>query len=257
MRTYTPLVAPEVQGAAANESIKVLTERLRKRLPFFFFKYGDGALECIYHQDRHHTCDHELYTPELAQALLQAWNVSVDKPNVYVGDWATASFSEEDAYTLYEAEWRRLVDGRKVNWLHFECTLPMPYRPEEPLLAFYQALHDYPGSKVMIGPESMLRAASTYLHCHRGVGIPMAEDLLHILPYVEDKVRELGPFDVLLYAAGMAGNVLVTKLWQERPERTYISLGSSLDPLCRGKTRGQQYTPRQAKMFFARLNANA
>ena len=66
-------------------------------------------------------------------------------------------------------------------------------------------------------------------------------------------------FDVLLWAAGMAGTIPVVRLWEKFPSRTYINLGSAMDPLTRsatepkGYTRSGQLSHARAKEFFREL----
>ena len=85
----------------------------------------------------------------------------------------------------------------------------------------------------------------------RHVITPM-KDLHRHLDSVSHELRR-EPFDVLLYGAGMAGNIPAISNWVVYPERTFINLGSALDPLFRGKSRRQQISPERARVMFREL----
>ena len=62
------------------------------------------------------------------------------------------------------------------------------------------------------------------------------------------------PFQILLYGAGMAGNIAAVKCWERFPDRTYINLGSALDPLFNAhQTRSQQLSHADARELFKEL----
>ena len=55
-----------------DQSAALLSRRIRHRMPFFFVRYGDGAIECI-NGKKGRTCDFEEYSSELGSDLLAAW----------------------------------------------------------------------------------------------------------------------------------------------------------------------------------------
>ena len=65
-------LASKHTALSADESAALLTWKIRRQEPFFFVRYGDGAIECL--KDRGgQTCDGERYSLELAEGLLSAW----------------------------------------------------------------------------------------------------------------------------------------------------------------------------------------
>lgn len=228
----------------ADQSAHRMAKMLRDRVPFFYLRFGDGALECISgHKGR--TCDGERYSPELGVELLRAWVAASRGQNVYLGDWLSASFSGPKDQTRYESLYETLIGSARPKFLHFEALLLM--RQSEALLDFYRAVKRDPRKKLLMGPKENAGAANM-------LGAEFLEVPMNNL--FECRANILGQlfareFDVLLYGAGMAGNIPVARCWEQYPNRTYIHLGSALDPLFRGRSRQQQLQPNVARKLFA------
>jgi hypothetical protein len=127
-------------------------------------------------------------------------------------------------------------------------------RESEALVDFYRAVREDKRRKLYIGPMGNLSVASDALGC-RFMQVPMQNLARYTEPLTEDLLAS--DFDVLLFGAGMAGNIPVVKCWEKYPERTYISLGSALDPLGRGPSRKQQISPERARAMFAKIERTA
>jgi hypothetical protein len=227
----TPSKTPSADASAA-----ILIDYLKRAEPFFFVRYGDGALECIYDGDGR-TCDGEIYTPELGRALLDTWaRLASAETKVFAGDWQSASFGNGSGNNREAERWEALAIGARVEWIHFETLLLM--RESASLVELYRTIRHDRRRKIYIGPEKNAGAAR-FLQARHMV-TPM-------IPNLYDKLEPLGraldafePFEVVLYGAGMAGNVLAVDSWEKHRDRTYISLGSALDPLFGHKSRSQQ-----------------
>jgi SAM-dependent methyltransferase len=233
-----------------DESAALLTGKLHRQEPFLFLRYGDGALECINGGllGQGHTCDGEQYAPDLGRALQDAWDRCIQGPNVYVGDWLSADFSH-DRSTEYRAQYAKLIGNAKPNWLNFGCLLVG--RESGALLDFYRAVKADPRRKVYLGPAEHAPAAKM-LGCEHVI-TPMRDLFACVDSIYEKLARDPFGFDILLWAAGMAGTIPVVKLWEKFPGRTYINLGSAMDPLTRGYTRSGQLTKARALEFFREL----
>jgi hypothetical protein len=235
----------------ADESAKILTAHLKLHDPFFFVRYGDGALECIYDEGYSiaGTCDGEVYTRDLGLALLAAWaRLEASSGPVYAGDWQSASFGGGSGHNREEERWAALTDGSPFIWVHFEALLLMRESPE--LIDFYRTVRGDPRRKVYIGPLKN-RNAAAFLGA-RHVVTPMVPDLINQVPAVVE-ILERHDFEVCLYGAGMAGNVIAVESWARHPDRTYISLGSALDPLFGAKTRTQQLPRARLERLFREM----
>jgi hypothetical protein len=234
----------------ADESAVFLTEKLREREPFLFLRYGDGAIECIYGLGSGKTCDQERYSRDLGRDLKEVWDAALvtttpyaPQREVYVGDWLSASFGP-DRRSEYAHEYTELLGDARPRFLHFEALLLT--RESQALLNFYRTIKADPRRKVYLGPQAHAAGARA-LGC-RHVVTPM-QDLVSQVDRIAGQLNGM-EFDVLLWAAGMAGAIPVVRNWMDHPERTYINLGSALDPLDRGRTRSGQLTRQRAGQFF-------
>jgi hypothetical protein len=220
----------------ADQTAELFTTKLQKFEPFYFIRYGDGALECIYGLAGKggQTRDLEAYHPGLGRMLLEAWNTLMQGSNVYVGDWLSASFNDQGtgAYLQY---YEKLIGNALPHWVHPEALLFM--RESQALAEFYRVAAADPRRKVYLGPKQNNPAARLLDALH--IEIPMVRDLVPYLEAIQDALTR-SDFEVLYYGAGMAGNIAVIRTWTQFPGRTYIHLGSALDILGRGKTRQQQ-----------------
>ena len=167
---------------------------------------------------------------------------------VYVGDWLSASFDATSIYARYEQHYAELIGDGKPTFLHFESLLLM--RESQALLDFYRTVKADTRRKLYMGPAANAAAAKMLGAEH--LVTPMT-GLFDECPRLTHELFSRD-FDVLLYGAGMAGNIPAICCWEEFPERTYVNLGSALDPLFMGrKTRMQQILPLKARIFFRSL----
>jgi SAM-dependent methyltransferase len=229
----------------ADETAQLFTRLLHERKPFFYVRFGDGALECIYKSGiSRQTCDGEKYSPQLASELKRIWNALMTGSNTYVGDWLTASFGP-DRRGEYPAEYADLIGDATPNWVHFEGLLLM--RNSIALSDFYKTVARDPRPKVLMGPLCMTGAAKMLRCTH--VVTPMTDNLLPFVSSLREQLASIN-FEILLYGAGMGGNIPAVDSWIQHPERTYINLGSALDPLFRGHTRTTQISNADARQLL-------
>lgn len=231
----------------ADASAGFLAGKILLREPFLFFRYGDGALECMAGQAGG-TRDREIYYPELGLELMRAWCAAVNAPDVFIGDWQSASFDPRSERARYAKQYENLIGLSQPRFLHFESLLLM--RESEALLDFYRAVKADRRRKLFMGPEE-LKVAANMLGAEHLV-TPMVPDLHAYLETADIKLWQCD-FEVLLYGAGMAANIQAIKCWERFPERTYINLGSALDPIGRGVTRTRQLSPKRALAFLREL----
>lgn len=230
-------------------SAQILTQLIKSRRPFFFVRYGDGAVECMNGLGSR-TCDQEYYSAALGADLRAAWNLVMRLSLPVVGDWLSASFQQYNVATQYEAEYRDLV---KQSWflgplfVHFEALLLN--RPSKDLVDFYRAVKDDLRRKVFFGPAECAGAARMLDARH--VVAPM-KDLHQHIGTLEDEILREEP-DVILYGAGMAGTIPVARIAARHHYITCVNLGSAMDPLFRGNTRTQQLSHLDARNLFKEL----
>ncbi len=233
----------------SDESALVLTRDTEARVPFYFIKLGDGAIECVNGYGKG-TCDGEKYTPALAAELTRALKTLGMHHRLYVGDWMTAAFESHTERTRYAAEYGKLMSHVTVHrWLSFDCLLLM--RESAELLGFYRSVRNDARRKLLLGPSAW-EPVARLLECNF-LGLPVMHNLLDLVPQITDElIRQ--DFDVLLYGAGLAGHVSVIDCWTKHPDRTYVNVGSAFDPAtARGRSRTQQISTHRAKAFLDKV----
>lgn len=229
-----------------DQSADFMSLSLKARIPFFFTKYGDGALQCI-HKIGHGTRDGEPYTQGLAASLLRSWDVIRSYPYLYLADWLSASFDERE-HGMHEDLYREFVANARPVWLHYQAVLIE--RQSDSLLNFYRTLKEDPRRKVIMGPVEWAPAMDM-LNAEKHIVTPM-KDLFGYIGNLDCALHDTKA-DIVLYGAGMAGTIPVIEQWRRRPDATYISLGSALDPLFRKNSRIDQLPMRVARQFFREL----
>lgn len=239
--SYTP-----ESFAAADAGASFLTFQLIHHTPFFFLRFGDGFLECVAGRSGM-TCDFEPYSTFLAGDLMNAWWKIIGYDRLVLGDWQTAAFTAADEHTRYRQQYENMIEPHSPARIHFESLLLM--RESTLLVDFYRAVRKDARRKLFMGPEE-----------NRGAAKMMGADFLPIpLTNLHEARWDVYDalcarnFDVLLYGAGMAGNIPVIDYWSENRDKTYVNLGSAMDPLFRGKSRRQQLPTDTLRRMFADL----
>lgn len=233
---------------SADQSASFLAGKLRRQERFSYWRFGDGFLECVAGKSGA-TCDGEPYSPALAAQLMRCWRDICDGgEDVYLGDWQSASFSGPRDPARYADQHRALIGERRLNWLHFEALLLM--RESAALADFYRAVREDPRKKLFMGPAGN-RGACVLLNAE------FLETPMRNLGYCVGNLTEqllASDFEVLLFGAGMAGNIPAVSCWKRHPERTYISLGSAMDTLFRGRSRQQQLPSARARELMQQVS---
>ena len=132
-------------------------------------------------------------------------------------------------------------------WLHYETFLLMRLTKE--LRDLYRVIATDPRPKVLIAPSRLAGAANLLRAKH--VQVPLrgacgvVQELVYSLQHKE--------WEVALFCSGRSAKLAMAALCQEFPERTYLDLGSALDPLFGFQTRTGQVSTKQAWEYFAEL----
>lgn len=223
---------------------------LKAQIPFFFTKYGDGALQCI-NGIGTRTRDGEVYSSHLARELLRTWAMLKDRhKRLYLADWFSARFDAKQT-GLHEAEYLDFVKGCNPTWLNYEAVLID--RQTQPLISFYETLKRDPRRKVIMGPAEWLPAVKM-LNADGIIVTPMG-GVFEVRDFLLEQLVKTRP-EIVLYGAGMAGTIPVIDHWGMLgmfTGATYISLGSALDPLFRCQSRIDQLPMHQAQRAFRHL----
>lgn len=255
-----------------EESTSFLTKKLQNQEPFVFVKFGDGDLYWMA-QNPVAIAGGETYRPGIDEELRKAADTLRRLPYVYFGDQLTCGSgpyleSEQTVFIKQSLEKNGIpfqleeFSGEHVSmqtivpderWLHFECLLL--HRQSAELLEFYRSIKQNQRTKAFIGGWK-LYGASVMLGVNNNLYSVVDDRNAHAEKH---RIAHLSRFytevywDILLLSAGRASKLIAAALAPQFPDRTIIELGSALDPLFIGRTRGEQLDPEVAREFFKEL----
>lgn len=245
MSTATMVVRPSYWNTIldADESCAFLTNKLIRREPFIYVRFGDADIDWMCGGNTP-TCDGELHRPGIMNELLNAWDTLLQLPHFYLGD--AASFSTP-TYSLIMDGYRELRRGHVIRDLHTEALLL--HRKSQPLLEFYRTLAADTRIKVLVGPHRITNATSMLGAYFYGVHATQASESAKLTADVLSGVS----WEILLTACGRASKLIAARLGERFPDRTIIELGSAMDPLFVGCTRSEQLPMDEAREFVGEL----
>jgi hypothetical protein len=246
-----------------NATALLLANRVRQKVPTGHFRFGDGQIQAIVHAgSKMCTSAGEVYSKELGPELERVMAGVFSSPEALIGDssWHATIWDQYPRVPgqdtgIYLRTWLKYADALKGTFVHYEVpslletnSMPWPSR-KDALQDFFRAVrHDdrrkaFMGPQVISGTAAILKAE--YIEYPR-----------HYTDISEIKGRLDGKtFDVLIYAAGIGGAIPVFDCWRQHPERSFINIGSAMDPLFMGRTRSQHVSVDEARAFFARVQA--
>jgi hypothetical protein len=235
---------------SADLSAEILTDKLRVQQPFTFVRFGDADIPWMLGRGEvEQTCDGEKNRDGLGRDLQIAWDRLVSFPNYLCGDLCTMSSPAED---WVQDEFRRLCSEapRPLTMLHTEALLIHRLSPR--LRGFYEAVRRDQRTKVLVGPWRIKMAADLL----RAQFVPIHSTHAHEPGEIKATLTKIKPFfnwGVLLIAGGRASKILAAHMVKHFPTRTVVELGSALDPLFVGQTRGEQIPMEEARAYFSGL----
>lgn len=233
----------EHHWASVERSVGILSTWYMSRVPFFFVRIGDGAIECLSGRPGM-TCDGEPYSETMAIALKRAIaKLKAAGDQVHWGDWRLATGGSVPRYVQ---EWEELIEIQDRRLLHYEAMLLMSCIEQQH--NFFKIVKRDRRTKVIIGAEHNIDA-SHFLAAHY---YPVPMDGRPRNGEIIKALEELKP-EVILFGAGMAGLVEVVEYWNKERNTTCLHLGSALDPLFYKCTRSRQASKSQLLAFYEDL----
>jgi hypothetical protein len=231
---------------SADQSAKILTEKLMNRERFIYVRLGDVDVPWMVGRSGiDQTCDGEPYRFGIGGDLMVAWHILCRSPFFLCGDLGTM---EDPAAIEVQMDFGSLC--APYPWLHFlHSEALLIHRLTESLRGFYRTMRNHDRPKVLIGPHRVA-AAADFL---RARFIPIHSTHAHT-PGEMRKIRDQYQFldaDIVLLVGGRASKLIAADL--APTDKTVIELGSALDPLFYGRTRSAQIEPLEARAYFSAL----
>lgn len=242
-----------------DESRVFLSMLLRQQIPFVYDKIGDYQLEVMWDlwDTGRQTCDGERSFPTSKDLLWEYWDTLKAvalKRLVLIGHWLHGPTHGPDNEMLHESEYRTMCEHAYFRYLDHTAPLLMTLTPA--LIQFYGALRNDTRRKVLVSSSLVATEAPQMLQADSFI-IPGPEDNRdpgEFLPQLSGQLNERDD-DILILAAGPKSNLLLGHLlrYPSAADKTFINIGSGLDPLFLGKTRSEQVEPEAAREYFKEL----
>lgn len=203
----------------------LICEKLRKREPFSFARYGDGEFNAIYGK-KGHNCDGHEYFPDMGKRLREALE---SKPNYIVG---------LQPLTLASDRWPQIQkDFPGIDWVDADSI------HNASIDGRLQTLFPFFSKGIFVGPNHIVRAVKNRLV------IPLLNCWIDY-DRVHDTLAEMlygrsGEYIVIFLCASMMSEVIIEDF--KYSGHTFIDMGSVLDP----------YTGVKSRRYHHKLNINA
>lgn len=194
---------------------------IRDRMPFALASYGDGEWQCILGEPGEN-CDGTKYTIELSDALAE----TLLHP---VGQWC--SFFDVSCSLREDA----------ITWIDRHCP-PIHWIAQRPygraaeigeLAPFLHAIKAQAVPLIIVGPAHIGDLPKDVLGPFVHIPVPDAtawQEVGSIEACVREELDYEDPDALVLFAAGMASNILIHRLWDG--VSTMLDVGALLDPYC-------------------------
>jgi hypothetical protein len=214
-----------------RETIDRLVQLLHAGDPFVHVRFGDGDVFFATGTGPKLTADGEEWSPELMERLRQAWVeiVSVEQP-LLLGD--VESYEVSDGC---ERQWRGMLAVARdlrddlPELVHIEALRV----GRGHALDFYMTVAACKCPKVLVGPEYLAAAAAMLDADFYEVPLRVSHEVAEEV--VSDVVHRYG---LALFAAGRGGKIMQARLAVDDPDLVQVDVGSGLDILFGGVTRG-------------------
>jgi hypothetical protein len=196
------------------KTIKDFKEMIERGENFSFIKQGDGEIFCMAGFVGGN-CDGHPYSPELGEALINAYTFFNGVDNTYITKWDGLNSPVPS---------KGNVDGD--TFLHNDVS--------DDKYAFFKSLKESKRKKVFVGP-GRLRGVINFLNIDEFVEIPLINSWSYKFEVeAEDNA-------IYIFSAGMPSKVWIAKLMLNNPNITCLDIGSGFDPVFIGATRTRQY----------------
>lgn len=208
-------------------TVGVYAALIRSRIHFAQAAYRDGEWHCIL-GTRGGNCNGEKYSPELGAMLRD----TLLRP---VGQWCVFWWS-------HDSKGRRVRKGA-LKWLD-EHRPPVSWIADRPIGRAMEAGRAAPFWRavaerrvVLVGPKHLARQDLLRVDSH--IVVPDGTAWKHLDEICGNIRGELHGDPIVLFASGMASNVMIHRLWSERPAATLYDIGAALDPYAGVFSRGE------------------
>jgi len=210
---YKEIKADDVSKTTgvAEAFIDLATRMLEENKNFSFIKRGDGEDACM-NDEKGANCDGDEYTPELANALRDAYDFLWGRADCYV-----PKFHNQDFYNSLLH--REDSDLAKVS-------------------KFYQDIASSNRKKIYVGPEK-LKIVKEILNADIHITVPEKNTFRYFDNLVLDLKLAIEDNCIILFSCGLTAKPLIAECLKHNSNITCLDIGSSFDPIIKNTRTGQ------------------
>jgi hypothetical protein len=203
--------------------VELYSQMIRTRVHFAQANYGDGEFGCLLGK-KGRNVNGEVYEPELAEALRR----TLLEPAGHWCGYNPGRKLEEEAY-----RWLMLNDI-EVPWVWKETLSAANVNGQ--MGPFFLAANTR--RIVVVGPEHLARIPYELFKSFLHIRVPDATAWKETDRIAEEVFQRAERDDLILFAAGMATNLLIWRLWPNvEGNVTLLDVGAILDPYAGKMTR--------------------
>lgn len=211
-------------------------EKLNSSDNFTIVKYGDGEMtNMISNNEMDHNCDGNNYFNSLGIELIHSYIYFLRDPSTYICRWDHVYDVQEIIDKDYKCFFNdSLSEGKFLEYNILIHKLESnSFRQEQ--INFFKTIQNSKRKKYYISNKEMVNCLCPLLNIDIGIIIPDRNSYLHSENIYNTIFKEISEENsIILVSAGMFSKVLISKLSQQRPNNTYIDIGSTFDGLIKG-----------------------
>jgi len=193
-----------------------LIDRLKRKEPLCFLRYGDGEMKCIlYPSEDKNNCDGHKYYPELGKKLKDVLDNQQENQTAIMGLQSLG----DSLFPGFKSMWN-------INWT--DSDIIHRANIKNGLKDFMDACYNI----LLVGNPRMIKALEYFNVDWEMVTIPIKNSFTQyeeIYKKVEQSIKNK-PDRVVLFCAGMMSEPMMDSLYRDYPNTTFIDVGSALDP---------------------------
>jgi hypothetical protein len=229
---YVPLTGSKFDQTArilmhsAPDKLKAFIDNIQTSKNFNCVKFGDGEwLNMTATNENERNCDGGRYFRALGDDLIRAYIWCLQNENTFVSRWHSQIYAIENALDFDFCK-----DTSKFVYYDI-FTHKLPFMPEQ--VAFFKAIQSSPRKKIYVSNTHMINKVVPLLNMNIGVCVPQIDCYLHKDTIIQHILSQVDKDCIVLFSCGMASKVLLTDVAKQKPDNTFIDIGSTFDGLVR------------------------
>lgn len=231
--------------------LNLFVEKLKSNQPFSIVKIGDGEINSM-RDVKGENIDRHPYSSELGKGTRDSFKSLCEKQS-YICDWfySNPPINQQDRINMNY--YNSFISDNKlnVNFVKpFELLmLGWGNMEMDSLSMFYSEIKRIDRKTVYVGPERMSGLADL-LSLDSYISIPLVNAFSSYDKILNSIIDEIEDHAIILFSVGLMSPLLINSLLEYNSSLTMLDVGSGLDPLFVGRTRGPRQADKQQALNY-------